>query len=501
MDSASLIIRADAGTQIGTGHVMRCLALAQAWRDGGGKVIFAMTTSVPALETWLYAAGVSVTHLSVQSGSEDDAAETVALARRNQASWVVADGYHFGIAYQRCVKDAGLQLLVIDDYGHAERYSADIVLNQNLHAHERLYDAREPYTRLLLGTRYVLLRREFLQTRVQPREMPTVACRILVTVGGSDPEDVTGKILRALEDIAHDGVETIVVVGASNPHAEHLASVARTCRGSLRLEHNVANLATLMGWADLAISAAGTTAWELAFMGLPSLLVPVADNQRLIAAELDRAGAAINLGWHEHLTVDAIARRVNTLRVSSEKCRQMSARGTVVVDGNGADRVVAALKGDGLRLRAIHLDDCRVLWDWANDPSVREVSFTSDCIPWETHQKWFHAKLHDPHCVFYIATDSDDAPIGQARYDLEDDQGVVSISLDRRVRGKGYGSALLRLSAQKLFATIGLTTIHAYIKSDNLASVRAFEKAGYTNVGVATMRPGAVHLTLSRNES
>ena len=502
MESESLLMRADASLQIGTGHVMRCLALAQAWHRRGGHIIFATAMPAPALEARLHAEHIEVVHLAAQPGSDEDAVQTATLAQQRQSVWVVVDGYHFTTNYQRIIKDAGQQLFVIDDYGHTQHYYADIVLNQNLHAHAALYTSRAPDSRLLLGARYLLLRREFLQEKDRSREMPTAARRVLVTLGGSDPENVTATAIQALQHVRIDGLAATVVVGGSNPHLAQLREAIEKSRVPIHLEHNVANLATLMRWADIAISAAGSTAWELAFMGLPSLLIVEAENQRAIAEQLERVGAAHSLGWHGSLTACDIAWRLSAVAASGELLCLMTQRGLAVVDGNGADRVVMAMRGDPFRLRDVHDDDCRRLWEWATDPDVRAVSFSSTPIPWEHHRQWFYAKLRDPRCLFHIATDSADVPVGQVRYDREGDQAVISVSLDRQQRNRGYGSLLLRLSAQRVFATTALTLIHAYIKPENLASIRAFEKAGYTHAGTTNMTgQPAVHLTVEKSSA
>lgn len=498
MDSGCLVIRADAGTRMGTGHVMRCLALAEAWCEGGGRVVFATATPLAALEARLQAAGARVSYVSDKPGSNDDVLATAALAHEVHASWVVIDGYHFDAVYQKRIKDASLRLLVVDDYGQAEHYCADVILNPHSYARSSLYSYRRLDTRLLLGPRYLLLRREFLQEQVRACETPFIACRLLITLGGSDPENVTDMILRALEDVAYDNLETLVIVGANNPHHGHLMTRIQASRRPPRITHNVTNLAMLMRWADFAISAAGTTAWELAFMGVPTLLIAVAENQRAIAEALDTAGAAINLDWHATLHTSAITRAVNSLIVSSEQRRRMSERGRALVDGYGAARVVATLRDDGLRLRAVQAEDCHLLWAWANDPSVRAMSFTTGEILWETHRHWFQRRMQDSHCVFYIAIDCDDTPVGQVRYECNHDQAVVSISVARHGRGKGYGTTLLRLSAHRLFATTTVTTVHAYIRSDNVASIRAFTKAGYAKAVEPRTRLGAVHLILQR---
>ncbi|MCS6927681.1 MAG: GNAT family N-acetyltransferase, partial [Candidatus Binatia bacterium] len=157
------------------------------------------------------------------------------------------------------------------------------------------------------------------------------------------------------------------------------------------------------------------------------------------------------------------------------------------------------LTGAQLRLRRAREHDCYQLWQWANDPQVRAASFSPHPIPWEQHLKWFSATLHNPRCLLFIAVNGDDAPIGQVRYELEQDEATVSISLDHRFRGQGYGSALIGLSARKIFHATTTTVIHAYVKPENSASLRAFAKAGYRHVGT-TLRGGqpAEHLILER---
>ncbi|MGB3996558.1 MAG: UDP-2,4-diacetamido-2,4,6-trideoxy-beta-L-altropyranose hydrolase, partial [Acetomicrobium sp.] len=145
-----LLVRVDSGINMGSGHVMRCLALAQAWQDGGGDVVFVLATESLNAEARLTAEGFEVVYINAKPGSAEDARLTTKLAHKFGASWVVVDGYHFGGDYQKIIKEAGLNLLFIDDYGHADYYPADIVLNQNIHADEDLYRNRASYTKLLL---------------------------------------------------------------------------------------------------------------------------------------------------------------------------------------------------------------------------------------------------------------------------------------------------------------------------------------------------------------
>ena len=327
---------------MGTGHVMRCFALAQEWQQGGHRVQFVQAGTTPALTNRLSASGIDVRRIDAIPGSVEDATQTIAAAHEADARWIVADGYCFGAEWQKRIKSEGIKLLVLDDYGHADYYHADLILNQNLSASERLYEKRDPLSHLLLGTRYALLRREFQEWRGFRRENPTVARKILVTMGGCDSDNVTGKVLHALSKLPQ--MEVVVAVGGSNPNLEWLKSFARGRTPGVRLVVNADNMPELMAWADIAAAAAGSTSWELAFMGLPSLIFVVADNQVEAAQALDRNGAAINMGWHNRLAeqdlVDKLSEVIHSpvLRSTQSEC------GRSLVDGLGAERVVEELR-------------------------------------------------------------------------------------------------------------------------------------------------------------
>src|SRR5438270_10410528 len=159
MSLRSLLIRADASVAIGAGHVMRCMALAQAWQGGGGRAVFAAAQIIPAVARKLQEEGFEVVAIGAEIGSKHDAVRTQELARERHAEWVVVDGYQFDSEYQARIKDAGFRLLFLDDVGRRGRYSADIILNQNIHAREEIYADREQHTRCLLGPGFALLRR------------------------------------------------------------------------------------------------------------------------------------------------------------------------------------------------------------------------------------------------------------------------------------------------------------------------------------------------------
>lgn len=501
MSTGTLLIRADASIAMGTGHVMRCLALAQAWQDAGGRVVFAMAQSTESVRERLANESCDMLAVSSAIGSTEDLQQAAAFAREHSCEWVVVDGYLFGADYQKGLKAASQKVLFLDDYGHAQRYSAEVVLNQNLSASAELYSHRECQTRLLLGPKYALLRREFNAWRDWERAISSNCCRVLVAMGGSDERNVTATVIEGLRLTALKELEVTVLVGGSNPHLRGLQDMVAGSPLKMRLLKDVSNVGELMADADFAISAAGTTCWELCLLGLPSLLINVADNQTTVARELHNRGCAIHVG-HD-IAAENIAENIKRLSNDHELRQSLSRRSQQLVDGKGATRVVSALRGvQSLRLRRAEEKDRHLLWEWANDPEVRTHSFSPDPISWETHVAWFDAKLNAlrrpvPTGMILIAEDGNGSPLGQIRFDLRPDgEWEVSVSLDQKMRGRGLAAELIESGVRQVLTNHPGARIHAFIKPENTASVKAFQRAAFRNAGRDQVRGNAaIHLT------
>ncbi len=485
MIAATLLIRADASITIGTGHVMRCLALAQAWQDAGGHAVFAMAESTPAIQTRLASESCSAFSISARTGSTEDAEQTIDLAGGQRAEWLVVDGYQFNADYQRALKEAGLKLLFLDDYGHARQYPADVILNQNVSASDELYQNREPQTRLLLGPRYCLLRREFAAWREWSREVPPIGRRLLVMMGGSDPEKLTARVLEALASGEFADLETMVVVGGSNPHFAMLQGLAVQSGRRITVRNDVSNVAELMAAADVAVSAAGTTCWELCLLGLPALLFDVAANQTAVARELDRRGCAVHVG-NQRVAAESIVDQLARVLRSCELRRSLSISCRQLVDGDGAGRVVSILRGaEGFRLRRARTEDSDLLWKWANDPGVRAASFSTAPIPWETHVAWLTEKLASDKSLLLIAEDERAIPFAQIRFDFrQNGEADLNISLAKEKRGCGLAVPVIRAGVRELLASSECGRVHAFVKPENVASAKAFERASFVRVGL-----------------
>lgn len=326
---------------MGTGHLMRALALAQAWKENGGETIFLTNCQQPGLLQRLYDEKFLVHHIDQLSPSTNDWKQTAEVARNYPDSWFVLDGYHFGFDYQQSIRNAGFRLLIIDDMAHLSRYTADILVNQNPGATKLRYNLATP-TELLFGSQYCLLRREFRGT-ISARNFSHNSRKIMVTAGGSDPHNVTVPILEAFSGVK-EKLEIVAVAGAANRNEQALQAAVASSPHDVKLVKNVRDMSQLMQWADVAISAAGTTALELASMGVPSVLISLFDNQKSIGAEMAIQQAALHAGELPNINWKTIPTLALSLLNDKAARQRMSERARQLVDGRGGERITLHLK-------------------------------------------------------------------------------------------------------------------------------------------------------------
>ncbi len=323
---------------------MRCVALAQAWQDAGGRVAFALAAGAKELEPRLRAEGADVLQISGEPGAAEDAAQTAELCARYEAHWLVIDGYHFSPEYRENAKAVSTRLLLVDDHGESAPYKCDVVLNPNPYASDALYPSRGEQACFLVGPHYALLRREFLDFPRRRPSIATMARRILITFGGSDPDNVTLFVLHALEEIRDPRLEITVVIGASNPNLGSLTKATAESSHAARLLSNVDRMPEIIYQADLAISAGGVTCCELAFMRVPMFLITIAKNHEESVEAWGRASAAWAGGWFHVLERKSLAEALRRLIGDSKLRRELAENAERTVDGKGAQRVVEAMR-------------------------------------------------------------------------------------------------------------------------------------------------------------
>ncbi len=320
---------------------MRCLALAQAWQDAGGTATLAAAELPDALAPRLAAEGVAIVQVHATPGGPADAGKTLALARRLGAGLVVIDGDRFGSDFLERVRAAGFRLLLIDDFADRESFPADLIVNPDLEDHGEPYRKRGANARLLMGPSYALLRREFRQ-KTEPGEIRQTGNRVLVTLGGSDPENLAPKIAAALTCCPDLGIT--VIAGAGYDRTNKLLEL-KAC--NLRIVFNPPSMVPFMTGSDQAIIVAGGTLWELLSTGCPVLSYSRNAVQARVVQALSRRGVALDLGETRHFDPAKLVATVKDLAGSRATRERMINLGRMLVDGLGAERVVEAAQRSG----------------------------------------------------------------------------------------------------------------------------------------------------------
>ena len=472
-----LVIRADAGGVLGTGHIMRMIALAQAYQNRGGRAVMASAQCPQSMIDRVEELGIEH-HLFTECelGHTQDAASTVKLCKKLDAQWVVLDGYHFAESYQRQIKDHGIKVLAIDDYGHCSTWFCDAVLNQNLGAENwGRTDSNLSDTQWLFGSSYALIREEFFQSIQASKEKPFPAQRILVTLGGADQDNVSLLVLQSLENTTLQDLKIRLLVGGANPHQKQLEMFAQTSRHHIEILCNVRDMPSMYQWTDAVISAGGSTCWEWLAYGLRGAVITIAENQEPISSELHTQTLALTLGWHTQFDLNSWSRQLESWLKGEQPGSSFEER-RQLIDGHGAARA-AALLDNGVWSRPAQRNDAKTYFDWANDPAVRSNGFHTEKLEWENHCRWFQKMMQSPDCHLYLVSDVSDNKVGQVRL-TPDPSGYLEIgfSVDPAFRKKGLGLILLQhvltTETSKHPNTRGFI---ARVKQTNKASARIFQ--------------------------
>ena len=474
-----LAIRADATREGGAGHVMRTLALAQKWISRGGRCIY-LSYHLPALlKDRLEHGGCEIEMLL-----KDDASTLSTVVTGLSARWLLIDHYQLGQVFQqelRLPKKA--RLAVVSDHGVKDFHAPDIVIHANLSTTADYSTATSTST-ILSGPDYILLRQELLSTDTP---LPVEEAKnILITMGGSDPREAGFFIATALLEEGFLNERNCRVLLGPSYSTEGLAhSLAHP---HIELVQSPSSMAEQYQWADIAICSPSVTSLELAHTGVPMAVCLTADNQIQVAEALASESAATLAGdfrTEAHLQMDVLKNLLDDL----ETRRALALKSQTLVDGKGSARICDRMGLPAIKLRSAQAKDAKQLWKWTNDPTTRQASFQSAPIPWDEHLAWFNASMENATRLMIIAENDEGIPIAQVRFDqVAELLFTISISLSPSLRGLGLAPLIIEKSGNHLRGNSHETTIEAWIKSENMASIRSFERAGYEHDPDGTLR-------------
>ncbi|MEA1989465.1 MAG: UDP-2,4-diacetamido-2,4,6-trideoxy-beta-L-altropyranose hydrolase [Pseudomonadota bacterium] len=352
-----IVVRADASLQIGTGHIMRCLTLAEALKQQGAEISFICRAHQGNLISIIEDKGFKVFTLNVPEhqieslqdealslfhakwlgvSQQQDADECRDILEQIKPDWLIVDHYAIDQAWQKALQGCYKKLMVIDDLAD-RKHQCDLLLDQTYGREPQDYQHLVPENcQMLLGSQYALLRPEFAKWRESSLKRRTNSefKQLLITMGGIDPDNVTGQVLEAISHInLPNEIAITVVMGGAAPHLTDVKKQAQTMAYKTQVIVDVTNMAEIMANVDFAIGAAGATTWERCALGLPSIMLVLAQNQKNIAYKVGEADIAI------------IANRSDLQSLiqffpDKQKMRELVSNSSTACDGRGVHRVI-----------------------------------------------------------------------------------------------------------------------------------------------------------------
>ncbi|MGZ4161027.1 MAG: UDP-2,4-diacetamido-2,4,6-trideoxy-beta-L-altropyranose hydrolase [Neobacillus sp.] len=337
----NVYIRVDASIEIGTGHVMRCLTLAGKLREQGAIVHFICREHPGHLCDLIKESGFYVLKLPAPQDNRQiptitrhtqwlgvplsvDATQTEELLKNCSIDLLIVDHYSINNEWESILRDLSNKILVIDDLAD-RKHDCDFLLDQNYfdHYQHRYHSLIPPHCKTFLGPSYILLRKEFYDQLTEQKIRCGAVKRILIFFGGIDQTNETGKALASFLEMGRNDIEVDIVVGQSNRYKKELASIC-SLHDHLHFHCQVNNIAEMMCHADLSIGAGGTTTWERCFLGLPSIVLSIADNQEKICEALGRKKVIKYAGKKEEIHQSLLTLQLKNLIENEEERKEMS---------------------------------------------------------------------------------------------------------------------------------------------------------------------------------
>jgi UDP-2,4-diacetamido-2,4,6-trideoxy-beta-L-altropyranose hydrolase len=485
--------RADASFEIGTGHVMRCLTLANALRDRGCKCHFVCRDLPGNLSELIREHGHAIHLLAsddegggksstwvdapnhanwLRTDWKSDAAETLAEIGENIVDWLIVDHYALDAQWELRLRIKCSQIMVIDDL--ADRlHDCDLLLDQNLIAgRDLLYQNKvSPTCRLMLGPKYALLQPEYAELHARTPLREGVVNNILVYFGGADNDNLSSMAVSAFLSLQRKDLTLDLVINPAGTHADMIRRQVLECP-SVTIHNTLSSLARLMVKADLAIGAGGTTSWERSCLGLPSVVITLAENQVLIAAELDKLGVIRWLGDKSQVRETDLVKELTTVITEglhpswSERCSQ-------IVDGRGAERVCAALMLDASRpllARLANLEDEALVREWASSNET-EIKIAN-----------FRKRLRNlDGCRLYILEADGGFAVGQVCFEYLNNAWQISVTLNPLACGRKLGITILQTAMRAFRKDIAIALVFGPIQD--------FDNLQFSKIGASTHEP------------
>ena len=518
---ATVAIRVDASTRMGTGHVMRCLTLATKLKEHGVKVIFLSKKHQGNLNNFIKQNGFELLELSAPKQSiesqideklwlgcnyQDDVKECQQALNGLIINLLIVDHYSLDHQWHKLIKTQHqnnksqaqpLKIMVIDDLAN-RKHDCDILLDQTLGRETCDYKNLVPnHCQLLLGADFIMLRDEFLQSRQlakNKRKQTSSVSNILITMGGTDPDNIAEKLLNWLIKFKQSNNKTQVtlVSNQASPFIENLKAIG-TNHSWITIVSNPESMSKLMLTADIAIGSSGATAWERCCLGLPSLSIISAKNQSFLNKSLSKAGAIINLGHFSDLNYTNFTESLKQVINVTSSYQEMVTQSFACCDGLGITKVakalVATLSHD-VFLQEASYDDCQVMFNWQSNSEIRKYSHNPEPVKWQQHCDWLKSTLasNNKHLymIKYTCPNSHILQsVGILRLDaIQNSQYKIDAcwQISILIAPEYQGKRIAEKAINEIPNAYKKQGIIAEVHSNNTASHRLFSRTGFSEI-------------------
>lgn len=460
-----LICRADGNAATGLGHLYRMFALYEMYKGTFDVTFITREDSETKVIPTDYKTTLIPTSISLL-----DEAEWLSSKYNAHEDIIIIDGYHFVGDYQKKLKEIGFYIVYVDDLV-IEKLHADIIINHSENIHRSQFNS-SLNSIFALGTKYAILRPQFLEAAKRNRKVDAIDTAF-VCFGGADILDLSSKAVEAL--LKCKQVKKIhVILGGAYKH-NSIFKLAETNSG-ITIHQNLeeASLIQVMTACNFAIVPSSTILYEICCVKMPVLSGYFVDNQKNIYNAFNDEELIYPAEDFSKYKVEDFQNRIEAI-LNKTDYNYFIANQSNLFDAKIKQRFLNLLIP--LEFRKATIKDSRLLFDWSNDDLVRQNSFSSDKLIFENHNQWFTDKLKDENHLFLIAMVGNHE-VGLVRYTIHNEHTVVGISISKQFRGKQLAARFLVESAKEYFKTNALP-IFAYIKKQNIASVKSFENAGY----------------------
>ena len=521
MKQSDLVFRVDSSADIGTGHLMRCLTLAKYLKSQEYKVAFIcgqidvqfsnILSNLAIPVSYIEQFGEDIapletccdpTHPQIVSQYENwlavpwdvDAAATVSILERFDHPTLIVDHYGIDYRWERVVQKSTGKLVVIDDLANRV-HDCDILIDASFTRTVADYSKSNIRDTFLLGPNFAIQNQEFpviRERKIHPAESDKKSLKGLIYFGGCDRDGLTLRAIAVLRECCNLSF-SVIISDLSCGYSD----VVEICTMDPRFNQVdfTENMPQFLAAHDFVIGAGGTSCWERATLGLPQILLQVAENQRENCSALVKLGNAI-LVDSQQLDKELPA----SLDELSHNFEAMSKSGLQASDGLGIFRIASYLKyaDDGnanhqLYLRKATLEDAHLIYDWRTDASVRRRSTNNEIFSFESHLDFLKKRLSDPGCYLYMGVDAKSGcEVSCVRLDRQYySEYEVSIFVDPNNKNKKYGLKSLLL----INDWHSIHSIKARIESSNCASKKIFYAAGYLPVGKDLYEKSSIKIT------